>query len=197
MREKKKWVNDFENLYPEQQLEVAEAIVNFFEKHPYTFLPNDRARVNNASIILKILLAIASSQKSVSGDGTVLERFEKLSPENKDAAIGRILEVIASYAAAQDLEERKRICETSGRHVFGEWFKKSWTTTEPVWDAGLQGSVKVPHQEWRRVCTRCGYKETSKKEPQELIDARKEAARQKKIGQLQRRLDRLKREEPK
>lgn len=79
-------------------------------------------------------------------------------------------------------------CRNNG-HIFGEWQKYSWTENVMVWDSGPAGYIPVEKVKWERTCTRC--KETVDKEPQELIDARKERNKQNRIKALKKELKRL------
>ena len=49
----------------------------------------------------------------------------------------------------------------------------------------------VEHIAWTRSCKRCGYVESVENEPQELIDARNEKAKQNKIKKLKQQLKKL------
>ena len=85
------------------------------------------------------------------------------------------------------------MCEKEG-HIFSEWKKVTWSTEEPVWDAGIRGYVKVEHENWKRTCSRCGFVETVKEEPAELVVARKEKNKKRRIKQLKAELRRLENE---
>ncbi len=190
MKNIRTWIHNYQNLSFEQQCEVAKAIVEALSKNQYHFMENDKDMDEVVSFFRRILES--ANQKNVIGENkSVLERFEGLSQVNKEKTIKKIIDVINSCDKAQKQEENERTCLHEG-HIFGDWNYHEWTTKEVCWDAGPQGYVDVKHEKWTRVCSRCGFVEEVKDEPQELIEKRNEINRKARIKRLETELKRLK-----
>lgn len=91
------------------------------------------------------------------------------------------VEILKSFASKVD--ERKKsflheealiTCQNEG-HIFGKWKHKTWTTySDTVIDHQIVHDFPIEHEDWERVCTRCGFLESMDVEPQELADERRE-----------------------
>jgi len=91
-------------------------------------------------------------------------------------------------------DQAESICLEEG-HQFSKWEKNEWSTFEDICvDHQIIHGYKVEHQNWKRVCSRCGFVEFVEREPKELINERKEKNRQARIKRLERELKHLKSE---
>lgn len=87
-------------------------------------------------------------------------------------------------------------CGNEG-HVFGEWKYKKWTEYIETGIDHQNVTIPIEKENWKRTCSRCGLVEKVESEPQELIDARKEKNRTKRIKRLEKQLKTLKEENDK
>lgn len=183
MKNLKSWLHNYENLNPEQQLEVAKAIVERLEQQQMYFPKNDQGR-KAVIIFLKKLLNSASRKDKIAENNSLLNRFLELSQENQEKAIEEIFEVMNLAIMAQENEKNKEICEHDG-HLFGEWQDGSWTTIEKgIIDHEVVESAETKYY-WWRTCSRCGFTEKVNIEPQELSDKREEEERKEQIKKLE------------
>ncbi len=67
--------------------------------------------------------------------------------------------------------EVKRICTEQGHS--GEWEEETYYTEGWMGDLSDRQLVKQARVRWRRICTRCGEREISEKEPEEIKKLRK------------------------
>lgn len=198
-----KWVNNYLSLNRQQQLEVLEAIIGTREKtgeHQGDEL--DRFRIIKE--FLNEIIAEYSSPKSRKRL-TLLERFDNLPEETKKKAANEIIKIIEDLVKKQNLEKAKKTCIQEG-HIFGDWKKVEYTTcSHPVvrkhsfydhngylveeTDRTYRNNRGI---KWVRECRRCGHKENSFREPDEVIQAILEEKRQEEIKQLENRLKELK-----
>ena len=186
-----RWIYNFNSLGPENQLKVADAIIGELRDNETTFDTSEydcekSKLVRNA---FETFISIAAQNEELKSNIELFKEFDSLSEDNKNKAINEIFKIIKKYLEIQEQENKKMMCQKEG-HIFSEWKKATWFTEEPVWDAGLRGYVKVEHENWRRTCSRCGFVETVKEEPTELIAARKEKDRKKQIRTLEAELKR-------
>ena len=187
------WIHNYNNLNPEQQLEVAEAIVKDLEANQYKYTQDDKNKSNKVIIFLKKILESASQEKSITESEIIIRRFKKLSKDNRNKVLGEILHIIDSYIKKQNQQDKETICQREG-HLFNTWTESTWKEKAVVWDAGPQGYAEVECHSWHRICQRCGFVEKVDSEPQELTDARKKKAEKARIRQLESELKKLKRQ---
>lgn len=189
----KNWINNFKNLNPDNQLKVAEAIINELKDNEIILDESEYNKDQSKAIrnLFDKLKFSIEQRKESKKFATIIERFDSLSKSNKRKVIDELFKIIKKYYGIQEQETKKKICKEEG-HLFGNWKMNSWTTKEVYWDAGSQGTIDVPHTEWYRTCARCGFIEKVKHEPQELIAARKEKQKEEQIKKLEKKLKELK-----
>ena len=188
-----KWINDYSNLDPDNQLYVAEEIAKELKDNETTF-NEDEYEKEKSKIVRRFFDSIINNAKQsekLKKFADVFEKYEKLSQSNRKKVINEVFEIIAKYLDIQEQEDKEKVCQQEG-HTFGKWRKITWTTKEVYWDAGLQGDVDVEREKWERKCRRCGCVEEVEQEPLELIEERKEKKRKARIKRLERELKELK-----
>ena len=192
MEKKERWLSKFEELEPEEQLEVADFIreeldlnveiaedegeeynilysrkeEDFFEKFIYSLKANNIAKKNLDT----------------------LKKFDSLNEKNKKKVILELSKIISKYLYLEEIDNKKKICSNEG-HDFTKWTTNKWTTSEYFMEDHREHDVE--HIAWIRSCKRCGYVESVEEEPQELIDARNEKEKQIKIKELKQELKKL------
>lgn len=191
-----RWIYNFNSLGPENQLKVADAIIGELRDNESTFDTSeyDREKSKLVREAFETFISIAALNEELKSNIELFEGFDSLSEDNKNKVINEIFKIIKKYLEIQEQENKKMMCEQEARHIFSEWKKATLFTEEPVWDAGLRGHVKVEHENWKRTCSRCGFVETVDKEPAELVAARKEKNKKRRIKQLKAELRRLENE---
>ncbi len=189
MKNLKTWIHNFENLDPEQQIEVAKAIVDILERKYYWESETKEEKDKIVEFLRKFLQGV-SQRKNIDNYESLLTRFNGLTRENKDKAIASIIDTIKSYIRRDEHEANEKICEKEG-HDFGKWDSRSWTEKAVVWDAGPQGTVDATVIEWFRTCKRCGYIEKSQTEPEEARIERQEIERIARIHNLEKELEKI------
>lgn len=196
MVNKNKWIQNYNNLIPDSQLEVAEAILKELNDNEMALSESEYDQ-KKSKIVRKLLIAIMHNTKQADEYkkfASVLEKFESLSPTNKRKVINAIYKNITKYLGIQEKEKTEKICKYEG-HIFDEWIHKKWTTYEDtIIDHQFVEKLPINHNKWERSCPRCGYKEVIYNEPQELIDARKENDKKMQIKKLELELKKLKSE---
>lgn len=99
---------------------------------------------------------------------------------------------VKKECALEKKELIKAECVSKG-HDYSKWEKIEYSTRErnPYLDSrdyivpeGME-YISVEHTKWKRTCFRCGYVETFKQEPQELIDERNEKNKRARIKKLE------------
>ena len=190
-----RWIYNFNSLVPENQLKVADAIIGELRDNETTFDTSeyDREKSKLVRNAFESFISIAAQNEELKSNIELFKRFDSLSVDNKNKVINEIFKIIKKYLEIQEQENKKMMCQKEGC-IFSEWKKVTWSTEEPVWDAGLRGYVKVEHENWKRTCSRCGFVETVKEEPAELVVARKEKNKKRRIKQLKAELRRLENE---
>ena len=134
----------------------------------------------------------------------LVERLRKVclqsSLPEKEEAITRIEDLERIFKPYHDELQRiqeemkqhelkiKSICAEHG-HT-GEWQKETYYSEGWMGDLSDRQWVKQSHVRWFRICTRCGEREVSETEPEEVKKLRK----QKKIKALEEKLKRMKAE---
>ena len=188
-----KWIYNYSNLDPDNQLYVAEEIAKELKDNETTF-NEDEYEKEKSKIVRRFFDSIINNAKQsekLKKFADVFEKYEKLSQSNRKKVINEVFEIIAKYLDIQEQEDKEKVCQQEG-HTFGKWRKITWTTKEVYWDAGLQGDVDVEREKWERKCRRCGCVEEVEQEPLELIEERKEKKRKARIKRLERELKELK-----
>jgi len=192
MLDVKKYVEKYEYLTPDNQLKVAKAIITELNDNE-EFLDDNEYDKKKSSIVRKGINSIINNinkKEELKELSKTFKNFNRLSEKNKEKAILEIAKVIDEYNNIQIQENKEATCARNG-HIFSNWKKKTYTTSEMVWDAGQTGSVSVKHDVWERTCNRCECTQTVKKEPQEVKEARQAKAKERKIKRLRKELNEL------
>lgn len=194
MVNKNKWIYNYNNLDPDNQLIVAEAIENELSDNE-EFLDDDEYDKAKSRIVRNFINSIMNNIKKLKEFNKfvdVFEKFENLSPKNREKAIKKIIPIIERYLSIQEQEDKAMICKQEG-HTFGKWKHNKWTEyidTYIEWQ--YVRNYPIEHENWERTCSRCGFVEKFENEPQELIDIRKEKNKQVRIKRLEREVKKLK-----
>lgn len=188
MRDVKKWIHDFDNLEPEQQLEIALAIFNHIlnGESRIDFREYDKERFE---IISSVINELCNEKKALKS-GT-LEKYIELSQENK-LKIANQLYVLIDYVYQQEEQGKKEaICAIEG-HKFGKWKYRTWVTyAYTTIDHQPVPNYPCKNQDWSRICARCGFVERVYTEPEEARAERLEQERQEEIKKAKKRLREL------
>lgn len=194
MDKKEKWLERFEDLEPEEQLEVADFIkeelgynVLLIEEDGDDF-EYDILYSEKVADFFEKYIDCLNKKKEAEETLKIIGRFDNLKNANKKKVINELSKIITKYSYVEELEKKKKICSKEG-HDFGKWETRKWTKSEYIMDAHREYDVE--HYEWVRSCKRCGYVETVEKEPQELITAREEAHKKRRIKELKQELKEL------
>lgn len=188
-----KWIYNYSNLDPDNQLYVAEEIAKELKDNETTFNEDEYEKEKSkiARRFFDSIINNAKQSEKLKKFADVFEKYENLSPSNRKKALNEVFKIIVKYLDIQEQEDKEKICQQEG-HTFGKWRRITWTTKEVYWDAGLQGYVTVEHKRWQRECSRCGLIEEVEHEPQELIEEREAKKRKARIKRLERELKELK-----
>ncbi len=187
----KQWIYNFNSLDPNQQLEIAKALVEELKDNE-RYLDAEDEYNNEMSQAVRLffnrMVKNANTKQELKDLQTTLSCFQSLSPERQSKVIESIVSSIQHYYGIQEHEQRERICQSEG-HVMGEWEYHSWTTYEDtVIDHQQVHGLECHHEEWTRTCKRCGFKEKSKIEPEEERTKREEIEKQARIKKLEKEL---------
>lgn len=191
-----KWINNYSNLNPDSQLEVAKAIANELGDNELAFDESEYDKEKSKIIqnFFNTIIFNAKKNNELKNIENVLEKFENLSQDNKSKVINEVFEIVTKYLSIQRQEGKEKICQQEG-HTFGNWEHMQWTTyTDTVIDHQFVHDFPVEHENWKRICSRCGYVDKLDHEPQELIDERNEKKKKARIKRLESELKRLKNE---
>ena len=190
-----KWIYNFRDLDHNNQLKVAEGIIQELEDNE-NFLDEEDGYNNERSILVRKtfekMIAYETNEQNLRQLNQQIQAFENFSSANKRAFIDEVLRLIGKYSDIQDQEEKEAICDIEG-HVFSKWNHHAWTTHEQVIiDHQYIDNYPVSHELWSRTCRRCGYQEKTEQEPSVLVSSRKRREKQEKIKTLEAELRRLK-----
>lgn len=197
MVKKNRWVNNYSNLEPDDQLIVAEAIVTELGDNENLLDPEDEYN-NEKSIIVRKFFELIKQKAKLSQKlkkyEEVFDKYESLSEKNKMKLFDEIYSIILKYYGIQEQENKEEICKQEG-HTFSKWKHYKWTEyIDTVIDHQHVHNYPIEHENWERTCSRCGFVEEVEHEPQELIDERKEEDKKARIKRLERELKKLKSE---
>lgn len=194
MRSRSKWQNQILEMEPNDQLELAELLTNELSLNEIALDPEDGYNKESSLKIRKLLeeyINNAKEEKERQNWSDTLNNLVLLSEGNQERIIKVVYKTLLEIMKEEDKRKRELKCKQEG-HTFSEWDEINWTTTEPVWDAGWQGTIEVQHTVWKRECSYCGLKEESKEEPLEVKQAREAAERKEEAKQLRKKLRDLK-----
>lgn len=190
----KKWIDNYNSLNPNNQLEVAEAIVNKLKDNEKNF-NDDEYDKENSKVVRELFNSIKNKinqSEELKKFNNVFNRYESLSPNNRKKVSNEIFKTIVKYLRIQKQDDKNKICEHEG-HIFGKWKNIKWTEfVDTVIDHQYIDDYPIEHEEWFRTCTRCGFVERVEYEPEELFDERKEKEIKEKIKKLEQELKDLK-----
>ena len=191
----KQWIYNFKTLDSNQQLEVSKAIVDELkENERYSFAVDnyDDEMSQEVRLFFNKMIKVANTKQELKKLQKVLSSFQSLNRERQSNVIESLVSLLNSYYEDQVHEEKEKICQSEG-HVMGEWEYDSWTSYEDtVIDHQFVHGFECYHEEWMRTCSRCGYKEITEIEPEEVRIKREEKERQDKIKKLEKELEKLK-----
>jgi len=130
-----------------------------------------------------------------------ISTFREMPLKHQLAIIKSFIQKVKRQSEVQKREEIEEQCINKG-HNYSDWKVISYTTREKNPYFGLRDYIvsegyeyiDVLHTKWERTCARCGFVETVKEEPQELIDKRKEQEKNARIKELKKELYRLENE---
>lgn len=187
-----------QNLNPDEQIEIAKLLSDELYQNNQAY--NCDANYNHKladHIIYMLEIYISSSKKKqlINELHTMMEKFKQLPKEKQE----RVAKAAFNTIKKIEQEEKQKIAELTCKeqgHVFeGKykgWTDHSFTRLETINYDHQIFEAPVEHKIWKRTCTRCGYEEVLKdKEPEIVTKAKKEAARKRRIKELQDELDLL------
>ena len=192
MEKKERWLSKFEELEPEEQLEVADFIREELDLN--VEIAEDEGEEYNILYSRKVedffekFIDCLEAEDIAKKNLDKLKKFDSLNEKNKKKVILELSKIISKYLYLEEIDNKKKICNNEG-HDFTKWTTNKWTTREYFREDHCEYDVE--HIAWTRSCKRCGYVESVENEPQELIDARNEKAKQNKIKKLKQELKKL------
>ena len=205
----KQWIYNFNSLDPNQQLEIAKALVEELkDNESYLTLEDEYNNEMSQEIreFFNKMIKNANKKQDLKALQTTLSSFQSLSPEKQSKVIESIVSSIQHYSKIQEQEQKESICQRE-EHIFNEWKKVKYTkihhidsTDNSYYDHNgyLRNYTTHTYEDyadicWERTCKRCGYSEKSMQEPKEVIIKRKEDEKQARIKKLEKELRDLKR----
>lgn len=194
MVNKKRWIDNYNELDPDSQLEVAEAIVTELRDNELVFAQTEYDK-EKSRIVREFFNSVkqnTKSSKELKKFADIFKRYESLSQNNRKKVINDVFEIIVKYLGIQEQQNKEKICQQEG-HTFGKWKHSEWTTYETTCiDHEIIPNYPVKHENWEKTCSRCGFIKKVDSEPRELIEAREEKNKQARIKRLESELKRLK-----
>ena len=196
MVNKNRWIYNYNGLDSDDQLEIAASIISELRDNE-EFLDDEEYEKEKSKKIRELLNKILLSTNQNKELQSTIEKFEKLSQENKEKVVTELFRIISMHSDTQKHDASVQTCREEG-HSFSKWVEKRLTKTVTIGDSGIEslftgiGTREVKYKEWHRTCERCGFVEVTDSEPQELIDARKEKNRKSRVRKLENELKRLK-----
>lgn len=184
----KEWIRNFRCLNYEHKQEVLKAIIEE--------LKGKVDECNTLEEIFEKLIKKGKPDKDSIEISKAFKRYQALPEKRQINVRNSIIAAIDEQCKLKTQEEKETKCKEEG-HIFGEWEYYSWITKEEGVIDHQRFTENVEHRRWSRICARCGYKEITEYEPEELREARAEKARQEKIKVLEKELDELKKQGPK
>ena len=185
------WIHNFKNLNSEQQLEVAKSISNELKQDEWGFLYDQKEESRRIREFFNRLLEFASNLTKTDGKESLLDRFEKLSPERKERALSKSIKLIEAEIESQIQENKENECKQCG-HNFGKWNYRKYTKyIDTVIDHQYVSNFPIETEEWKRTCGRCGFIETAFNEPEEAREERLDKEKKERIRELKKELKRL------
>ncbi len=190
-----KWVKGFSDLDPDNQLIIAEKILEELELNESTFEADEYdlyASKELSEMFFDLIRDLTDKTQDTVNVGR-LRRFKNLSHENQVAVLKEMIDIIDTHLELQDIEEKREICNVEG-HQFTRWSHNEWDTLETAYftDHQVVENCPVHHENWYRTCKRCGYVETSDKEPRSQAQSRRNQEKKERIALLEEELKRLK-----
>ena len=197
MVNKSKWLYNYYSLDPDNQLIIAEAIVSELKDNEELLDAEDKYDNEKSKIVRNLFNSIVENVKEAKDFkkfSDIIGKYEALSDNHKKEVMNEISEIISDHISKQEQELKEQTCWKEG-HIFGKWKHNKWTEYSDTYiDHEFIHDYPDEKENWKRVCERCGFIEKVEKEPQELIDARKEKDRKERIKKLETELKRLKNE---
>ena len=195
MVSKSKWLYNYYSLEPDNQLIIAEEIAKELKDNEKFLDAEDKYDNEKSKIVRNFFNSIvkkAKEDENLKEFSNIIDKYESLSDSHKKEVVNEISEIISEHISTQEQELKKQTCWKEG-HVFGKWKHNKWTEYNDTYiDHEFIPNYPDKKENWERVCKRCGFIEKVEKEPQELIDARKEKNRKTRIKRLETELKRLK-----
>ena len=189
-----KWLDNFVDLEPEQQLEIANAIFEELIDNEDAFGEDGYNTELSESVrgLIDRFIFENKNKKDLKKVQEILKHFKELSVHKKEKVITELESLVDKYYKKEIQEQKEHICQNEG-HIMGEWEKSEWTSYEDGWiDHQYVYGIKCHHEGWSRICERCGFKEAVTEEPEEVRINREEQEKQQKIKRLEKELNELK-----
>ena len=200
----KQWIYNFNSLEPNQQLEIAKALVEELKDNE-RYLDAEDEYNNEMSQAIRLffneMLKNDNTKQYLKALQTTLSCFQLLSLEKQSKVIESIVSSIQHYYEIQEHEQKGSICQREG-HLFDEWRKVEYKNSRRInskdnssydHNGYLQSYTTHTYENydeiyWIRTCERCGYSEKSLQEPKEVIEKREEEEKKTRIKKLEKEL---------
>ena len=194
--QREKWENQIGNMNPENQLELAEILVDELglnedaldEKDNY-----DKESSAKFKMMLEQYIEDCSSKKELENAAKMLEKFSILPQEEKKEIVLEIGESIVEYLNEVEITKKRNLCTING-HDFDDWEKGSrYVKGEDYYDrdSGSMRNSSYSYPIWTRNCSSCDYSEEVTQEPEEVKNLRLQQEKQVKILKLQKEFKQL------
>lgn len=170
---------------PNDQLQMFRMLIDELSLNNESLDSNDNYDFDESLKIIKSLedYLIKLNQKIENEKLKVaIEKFKQLNTEHKKKIISKFVPLILEEVQKQTCEETFNICQKEG-HDFPKWEHNKYITYQRVCiDHQIIDNYPVTHESWSRKCHRCGFEETSEKEPPDLKKIRKDKRKKKELS---------------
>ena len=194
-----KWVDNFRLLEPEQQLEIANAVIEELELNEDVINEDieddtydeedEKYDMSKSETLRKLFLAfinMTNNSEKLNKYKEILNKYDSLGDEYKEKVLDRFGDIITNEYDNQTHDINAAICLKEG-HVFGEWKYAPWTEYGPgMIDHQSIERMEYTHERWICTCGRCGFVKKVTEEPEEAKKAREEELRKVRIKSLER-----------
>ena len=122
MVNKNRWIYNYNGLDPDDQLEIAASIISELRDNEASLDDEEYEKEKSKKIreLLNKILLRTNYDKELQ---SIVEKFEKLSQDNKEKVIMELFRIISMYSETQKHEAIVQTCREEG-HVFSKWVEK-------------------------------------------------------------------------
>jgi hypothetical protein len=201
-KQKQYWRNAVADMDPDNQLELAEILIEELHLNGESLDGNDNYDLGMSDKLISVLegyVSQTSDKIEKQGILDLINRFTGLSSDNQKKIIASVIPEFLSVMQSVTKKDKILNCGKEG-HKYGDndWEKHEWTTYETVCiDHQQCPDYPIGHVKWTRECPNCGFVEEVTTEPQAVKEQREKSEKQEKIKELKKELKNLEGEQTK